>query len=476
MKAIFTYLTGGRAGQAVVVEKSYAMLGRAPQADVRFGPDHDLPVSGRHAAVVFRDGDWILRDLASTNGTFVNGERIKGEHQLGDQDLIRLGDGGPMLRFGVMHDSWRPSAGPTPVPPETATSGAESGEPGTAADAVVPKTPVSVATAAGDDAGRFVATLTATRQRAPWVAAFLVVTVRGSLGGLAMWRQRQSKGAVDERTMLLAQADSLFAALETIGHSKARISGALDGAKAETARLRSRIRRAPRDQQVLAPLRDSLARLSASFERLAAAAALDAEQIARANEASLAVVEATYEDGTRRVAAGFTARRAGGALVLVTTRDVVRDTAGRPATTIAVRPFGARKPLRTRALAVHGVLDIAILELPRGSNAGMPSTLATSVGSGLIGQAAVLVGYPSTRRQMESDSVAPQATALAAVTIANETLLQLEPLGAALAPGSPVFDRSGAIIGMLLPGGARLLSAVPAPAIAGFLAGTTGDR
>ncbi len=30
MKAIFTYLTGGRAGQAVVVEKSYAMLGRAP--------------------------------------------------------------------------------------------------------------------------------------------------------------------------------------------------------------------------------------------------------------------------------------------------------------------------------------------------------------------------------------------------------------------------------------------------------------
>ena len=111
MKAIFTYLTGGRAGQAVVVEKSYAMLGRAPQADVRFGPDHDLPVSGRHAAVVFRDGDWILRDLASTNGTFVNGERIKGEHQLADQDLIRLGDGGPMLRFGIVREGWRPTAG-----------------------------------------------------------------------------------------------------------------------------------------------------------------------------------------------------------------------------------------------------------------------------------------------------------------------------------------------------------------------------
>jgi protein phosphatase len=106
----------------VVVEKSYAMLGRAPQADVRFGPDHDLPVSGRHAAVVFRDGDWILRDLASTNGTFVNGERIKGEHQINDQDLIRLGDGGPMLRFGVVRglaSQCRPGA----VPAEPADGG-----------------------------------------------------------------------------------------------------------------------------------------------------------------------------------------------------------------------------------------------------------------------------------------------------------------------------------------------------------------
>ena len=116
MKAVFTYLTGGRAGQAVVVEKTYALLGRAPQADVRFGPDHDLPVSGRHAAVVFRDGEWILRDLASTNGTFVNGVRITGEHQLGDQDLIRLGDGGPMLRFGRMPGEWSPPPG-DPVAP-----------------------------------------------------------------------------------------------------------------------------------------------------------------------------------------------------------------------------------------------------------------------------------------------------------------------------------------------------------------------
>jgi len=472
MKAVFTYLTGGRAGQAVVVEKSYAMLGRAPQADVRFGPDHDLPVSGRHAAVVFRDGEWILRDLSSTNGTFVNGERIKGEHQLGDQDLIRLGDGGPMLRFGVIRDTWRPSDSPPPVPSEPPA------EPERVhATTAVPRTPLSTATAAGDDDGRFVVPVTATRQRAPWVAAILIVTVLGSLGGLATWRARASKGAVDERAVLLAQADSLFSTLEAIGHRDTRISGALDGAKAETARLRSRIRRAPRDQQVLAPLRDSLDRLASSFERLAAAAALDAQQIARANEASLALVEATSEDGTRRVAAAFTATGTGGKLVFVTVDGILRDSAGQTATTITVRLPGTDRALKTRLLASQGTLNTAILEVPRGSNAGSPPTLATGIGGGLIGQAAVLLGYPSAPQ--DSAMAAPaQATALAAVTIANENLLQLEPLGGALAPGSPVFDRSGTLIGMLLPGGPddRLLNAVPAPAIAAFLAGSTGDR
>lgn len=470
MKAIFTYLTGGRAGQAVVVEKSYAMLGRAPQADVRFGPDHDLPVSGRHAAVVFRDGDWILRDLASTNGTFVNGVRITGEHQLGDQDLIRLGDGGPMLRFGVIQDSWQPSTVPSPAPaPPAVEADLE------AVTTAVPKTPLSTASAIEHDK-RFVATVTATRQRAPWMVALLVVAVLGSLGGLAIWRANANKGAVDERAVLLAQADSLFATLEAIGHRDARISGALDGAKAETARLRSRIRRAPRDRQVLAPLRDSLERLNSSFERLAAAAALDAQQIARANEASVAVVEATYEDGTRRIAAAFTARRATGATVFVTVQDVLLDSAGHPPATLTVQPWGAAKPIRTRPLAAHSAVNVAILEVPKGSGTGTPPTLATSVGSGLVGQAAVLVGYPGAR---SGAGTAPsQATALAAVTIATDKLLQLEPLGNTLATGSPVFDRSGTVIGMLLGTATsdHLLDAVPAPAIAAFLSGSTGDR
>lgn len=471
MKAIFTYLTGGRAGQAVVVEKSYAMLGRAPQADVRFGPDHDLPVSGRHAAVVFRDGEWILRDLASTNGTFVNGERLSGEHQLGDQDLIRLGDGGPMLRFGIVRDGWRPSAADMPaVAAPVPDADAEE------VPVSIPRTPLITATATPPGESRFVAPVTATSRRAPWVMAILVVAVVGALGSLAVWKERASRGAVDERAVLLSQADSLFATLEAIGRRDTRIGGVLDGAKAETARLRSRIRRAPRDQQVLAPLRDSLVRLSTSFEKLAAAAALDARQIAAANEGSVALVEATYEDGTRRTASAFTARLAAGGVALVTVQDILRDSAGHRPVSITVLAQGAAKALRTRALAAHSALNIAILELPRGTSAANAPTLASSVGEGLIGQAAVIVGYPRVRQET-AGAVPAQATALAAVNIANDKLLQLEPMGPALAPGSPVLDRSGTVIGMLLPGGSEhLLDAVPAPAIAAFLSGSTGER
>lgn len=36
----------------------------------------DLTVSRRHARLIYRDGHWVLQDLTSTNGTFVNGVRV----------------------------------------------------------------------------------------------------------------------------------------------------------------------------------------------------------------------------------------------------------------------------------------------------------------------------------------------------------------------------------------------------------------
>jgi hypothetical protein len=47
-------------------------------------------VSRQHARVIFRDGNWILRDLGSTNGTTVNGAQV-GRCVLRPGDHLTLG-------------------------------------------------------------------------------------------------------------------------------------------------------------------------------------------------------------------------------------------------------------------------------------------------------------------------------------------------------------------------------------------------
>jgi len=48
-------------------------------------------VSGKHAELFFVNKDLFVRDLNSTNGTFVNGQRISDIEQLRDGDLLQLG-------------------------------------------------------------------------------------------------------------------------------------------------------------------------------------------------------------------------------------------------------------------------------------------------------------------------------------------------------------------------------------------------
>jgi FHA domain len=63
------------------------LLGRHAGCDVVLP---DPSVSRRHAWLTFRDGHWVLRDLDSTNGTCVNGERVE-RCVLAPGDRLRLG-------------------------------------------------------------------------------------------------------------------------------------------------------------------------------------------------------------------------------------------------------------------------------------------------------------------------------------------------------------------------------------------------
>jgi len=63
------------------------VLGRSRECEVRL-PDADT--SRRHAKIVCSGGRFVLHDLGSTNGTFVNGERV-GERELAPGDRLQVG-------------------------------------------------------------------------------------------------------------------------------------------------------------------------------------------------------------------------------------------------------------------------------------------------------------------------------------------------------------------------------------------------
>jgi hypothetical protein len=64
------------------------LLGRHPACDVVLGAPS---VSRRHAQLTHRRGTWVIQDLASTNGTLVNGERV-GRAAVRGGDLVTLGE------------------------------------------------------------------------------------------------------------------------------------------------------------------------------------------------------------------------------------------------------------------------------------------------------------------------------------------------------------------------------------------------
>ena len=55
--------------------------------------DNDDKVSRHHLQIVqYDDGSFHLIDFNSTNGTYVNGDRVQGETVLGEGDFVRIGD------------------------------------------------------------------------------------------------------------------------------------------------------------------------------------------------------------------------------------------------------------------------------------------------------------------------------------------------------------------------------------------------
>ncbi|MGB8225043.1 MAG: FHA domain-containing protein [Polyangiales bacterium] len=94
----FRQIKGADFGRELEFDQDLIRIGRMPDSDVNFDPEVDLDASGRHAEIRNEDGRYLLIDMGSRNGTWLNGQRIK-HAALHDGDEIELGRGGPKLEI-----------------------------------------------------------------------------------------------------------------------------------------------------------------------------------------------------------------------------------------------------------------------------------------------------------------------------------------------------------------------------------------
>jgi len=71
----------------VLTEGATATIGRSSNNDIQVAEQH---VSRQHAVIHYRDGIFMVNDLASSNGTFVNDQRVEEPFPLFAGDTIRL--------------------------------------------------------------------------------------------------------------------------------------------------------------------------------------------------------------------------------------------------------------------------------------------------------------------------------------------------------------------------------------------------
>jgi pSer/pThr/pTyr-binding forkhead associated (FHA) protein len=91
--------SGSRAGTRQPVSDRITSVGRAADNTVIIGGSDAFVVSLHHAEIEKDGAGYVLRDLGSTNGTFVNGVAVTGSVPLAASSVIRFGSHGPEFAF-----------------------------------------------------------------------------------------------------------------------------------------------------------------------------------------------------------------------------------------------------------------------------------------------------------------------------------------------------------------------------------------
>jgi len=437
VKCEFRIVTGGRAGHREVFDKSYIGCGRHPLSDLRFEPEQDLDVSTKHAAVLRSGERYVLRDLGSRNGTFVNNRKVETDYELADGDVMRFGLHGPEVEFHVTYEGaeqvieavkaptvppGRPHATPRRPPPSQ--------------QAVAPDRPSATSVL------RTQVSVQRARYRALLIA--LGVVVVGAVA-VVLWQGRTAEHQV---ATLGTAIDSLSRELRALRSAQVRADSEATALRAQLATESDPTRRAA--------LQQSLTSVRQQQRGITAAQGVDWAAINRANARAVAMIYVRFADTTQMWTATAFAISSDG--VLLTNRHVVINLQNQPPRDIAVQFPGSKEILRARLEQVARDVDLATVRITDTVKIADPGPYPVVQGIRFdatpeVGDPIALIGYPlGMDAPMGGTARAPLVrTTLAPGTIAKilpDSLLQLDAYSATGASGSPILDRDGRVIGV----------------------------
>ncbi len=282
----------------------------------------------------------------------------------------------------------------------------------------------------------------------------------------------------DGQRALIARADSLLAAGEqsvlALRGQREELADALDSAQRELRTARTNLDRAVRagDDSLVDVLRRDLQARTVALERQQLAASLDFDAIERGNRSAVALVYVEDQAGTVSTGTAFAVRPDA---VLVTARHVIagQDGTRRPVR-IGVQFSDSDQVFPARVEAIAPNADVAVIRAQniigavpviRGFNARLDTLGA--------GTPVAFIGFPLGGTADVADGtstvVARPLVSAGIITRKSSDRIEIQGPGAAGASGSPIFDATGQILGLLF-GGVRddngqVVYGVPTPRI-----------
>lgn len=405
-------LTGSLAGETRTFNTEELMIGRDPDADLRFDPHGDLAVSGRHARLFLQAGRWILEDLGSLNGTILNGQVISRPAPLEDGDRVQFGAQGPTVSFSISPGS--PSSSRVATP----------------------------------------------RVHGTLLALVAVLSLALAVVGVVAFHSwMEGRSYAEQVRAMRGQIDSILGAsgraLDELRGRNESLADALGRSREDVETLRDELDAAHRsgDSGEIEILRVQLQEAQAALVRQQLAASMDFEAIEEANRRAVAKVFVDF-GGEILTATAFSVRPDG---LLITNRHVVAGASGsRRPDRIAIQFADSRQVWPARIVSISQADDLAALKVDNivgdvPTVAGFNQRLDTVQS----GQPVALLGFPLGGADPFDEGAGGVARTTMTAGIlggVSDGILEMDGYGVEGSSGSPVFDGSGQVVGVLFGG------------------------